>query len=198
MKHVSSTHSQILGDGPTHGRLCALLAIALAGCSPYYGGATRCEDSSTCPVETFCHQRPLRRVCEVGIDQPFTVTIIEATAEATGPFGDWDADGTGPDISVQYGVRDADNESWLEECETTTVPDSFSPEWGESCEFTFEADGVFAIWFWDEDSVGPEFGGGVFWAGDDALTSLMRTDGEEAEIDVDEFGQVRWTVQAAY
>jgi len=185
------------------------LALSLSFCGlgcPYSGGGSGgggyygddddfgCGDSFDCDDLEFCNAGE----CDEGLDRRYRVTMLEAEAETSGPSGSWDVGGGAPDLYVQWGIRDGANEEWLDDCFTSTRQDSFDPSWGEYCDFVLGSGETFAIWVWDEDIADPDFAGGVYWQGNDALIAVIRADGLTSSNEVGDSVLVRWTIEPTF
>lgn len=173
------------------------------GC-PYYGGGggggggyssdDGCIDSFDCDDLDFCNVGE----CDQGLDRRYRISILSGEALTSGPDGSWDVGGGAPDLFIQWGVRDSANDEWIDDCYTSTVQDSFDPEWNEYCEFVLGSGDTFAIWGWDEDVSASDFAGGGYWQGSDAVISVIRTSGTTQQLALGDYLDVTFLIEPTF
>ena len=138
---------------------------------------TPCESSSECASTEICYQSR----CDYAFDRYYDVIIIEAEVPETYPDGgDWDFDGSAPDLYVETGFSGQSNG-----CYTHTVYDTISPFWEAECSIWVPDMGTFLLNIWDEDEGenDDEFAYGFYWEGAQAFTPLLKSDGNALTAD---------------
>lgn len=187
----------------------ALFVLGFGGGCPSYGGdggggdeyygddddsVGGCDYSFECDDLEFCNAGE----CDAGLDRRYRVNIYGGEAQTTGPDGSWDMGGGAPDLYVRYGMMNSAADAWTDSCDTTVAQDSFSPNWNGYCEFVFVSGGTFGIYAWDDDLTSPDFAGGVYWQGSDALMSVIRLDGQVSETDVGDYLSISWLIEPTF
>jgi hypothetical protein len=150
-----------------------------------------CSSSDECSGMEFCHNEE----CEPVLDRRYRITIQEGEASTNGP---WDFGGGAPDIYIRFGLRDSSNDNWTDSCSTATVQNAFDPAWYESCELVFASGSTLAIWAYEDDAFDPDWIGGVYWQGNDALVAVVRLSNIDRSVDLGDYLTVGFRIEPTF